>query len=887
MTELLEHLQTLLLSKEPDHAGFQVMARKNQPALRGVELARSHIPIRLSLALQDFIDQRAGTSDVAVLLRQAIRTCNQRLVLPQSLWHKFQQSKGNFGLRISQECSDGTVELDADPWSPTWLAGTSAIDVLEERRHTTPAAGDGILYAMTGWHTYQSEAQKASVHAFLLASPGSTLLVNLPTGGGKSLCLLLPAWTESRGGRIRGGSTLVIVPTVSLAMDQERQSRQFFQQTINEEFTPQSQTSDTSEEKRITIRQGLRNGTLPVLYLAPEALLHSELYQLCLDAAAAGTLTRLVIDEAHLIETWGATFRVEFQLLATYRKKLLEASNGNLRTLLLSATTSSQCEDLLQKLFSEKGHFSSIQSNQLRTELSYWFNVSPTLEEREKRVCEALRYLPRPLILYTTRPDDAMQWERMLRHDGFERVATFTGKTDANERRRLMSAWSQNQLDIMVATSAFGLGVDKRDIRTIVHTCLPENTDRYYQEVGRAGRDGCSAISLMCMMAQNDIKTAFTTQSRSRITPEKALERWQGMRQQAKTCPDRGDVLLVDIDAPPRNKPEMKQGEHNRDWNWHTILLMQRAGLLALKDPRSETHLQHTDTDSEEEEDTIRLEIELLASHLEEDLQFLDATGHTIEAEKQDIQASITGLYETIKTYASGKSSQCLAHTFARNYSETALACGGCPFCRQQGYPPYTNPEILVADLKRVETPVFYELNSEIQRRIGKHQTLHVQWDGWARADAQSDGKKDARSLEQLHLLLVALLGAGFQQYIIPHVLMAETIWVSGLIAKLAEKHATIPHLLLPDTWIVSSPILPLFALPTIVVYPLDNAQADRLYCRLQQQLGASIPRVHIISPVLYLASEQGYFKDRVNGLSESMSSLSTLLRSIEEEEYF
>lgn len=877
--DLVAHLQSLLLSDDPDYAGFQVTARKEQHTLSGLSLARSHIPIRLSLALQDFWEQRAGASDVAVLLRQCIRTYGKRLKLPSVLWQQLVTNEGEnrSGLRVTQSDPDGTVEIVADPWNPDWLTGASYIDVLEERRCSTPAIGDGTLFAMTGWTTYQSAAQKAAVSAFLFAPPGSTLLVNLPTGGGKSLCLLLPAWCKSQGGRIRGGTTLVIVPTVSLAMDQEAQSRRFFTRTINEAFTPQSQTSDTSEEKRTTIRRGLQQGTLPVLSLAPEALLHSELYQMCLDAAAAGTLQRLVIDEAHLVETWGANFRTEFQLLATYRKKLLEASGGQLRTLLLSATTSAQCGQLLQQLFSEEGHFSSIQSNQLRPELSYWFSTTRSVGEREWQVREALRYLPRPLILYTTRPDDAERWYSRLSRDGFRRLATFTGKTNADDRRHLMSAWSQNQLDVMVATSAFGLGVDKRDIRTVVHACLPENTDRFYQEVGRAGRDGCSAISLVCL-AGDDTDTAFGMQSRARITPEKALERWQGMRQRATLDTTRGNMLLIDIDAPPRNQPEMLPGLRNQDWNWHTILLMQRAGLLMLQDPRSEIPMDHSDDDQEEDgELTTRLEVELLRSHLEDDLVFLDAITDTIEKEKEQIHTAVEELSSLIRNNASDKPSQCLALEFARLYPDTSLSCGGCPSCRQQGQPPYTDPEILTTDMEPMNSPVSYDLNQDIKQKLGTHGTLQVLW----------NEAREACSLDQLETLLLRLTGAGFQQHIFPQALISESATVERLLKQLAENYATTPHLLLPDTWVVASSSPPLYAVPTVVVYPFNNDQADCLYRTLQQRLSADVPRVNIIAPTLYLASEHGYFKDRVNGLFINIPLLSAFLQSTEEEDYF
>jgi ATP-dependent DNA helicase RecQ len=104
---------------------------------------------------------------------------------------------------------------------------------------------------------------------------------------GKSLCLLLPAWHDSQGGTIKGGTTLVIVPTVSLAIDQEEQVRRrsFFDKAIDIPFTPVSLTSATDPTLLPSIRDGIRNGTLPIVFTSPEKIINSEFYDICLDAA--------------------------------------------------------------------------------------------------------------------------------------------------------------------------------------------------------------------------------------------------------------------------------------------------------------------------------------------------------------------------------------------------------------------------------------------------------------------------------------------------------------------------------------------------------------------------------------------------------------------------
>jgi ATP-dependent DNA helicase RecQ len=159
--------------------------------------------------------------------------------------------------------------------------------------------------------------------------------------------------------------------------------------------------------------------------------------------------------------------------------------------------------------------------------------------------------LPRPLILYVTKPEDADEWVKTLKGEGFVRVEAFSGKTENDERRRIIREWNSNLRDIMVANSAFGIGVDKGDVRTVIHATLPENMDRFYQEVGRSGRDGCSSISLVCS-ANGDEGLAFGMTATARISTEKAVERWQRMQETANFEKLYGDILWVDPNVRPR-----------------------------------------------------------------------------------------------------------------------------------------------------------------------------------------------------------------------------------------------------------------------------------------------------------------------------------------------
>ncbi len=417
MSDIFDLVQSLLYSPAPyPDAVFKI--GELQKSLDGVELSRSMPLERLILALNGLEDDKTGIADIAVLIRQVVRNYGRRLTIKQDLWSLIKSRRHEFGLSEAQQKPDHMIEITAEDWDPDWLPGAGIIDRLSQVRVEEPAPGDGLLYAMGRWENYQSSAQKLAVHASLNMPPGATLLASLPTGAGKSLCILLPAWQESQGGRIKGGTTLVIVPTVSLAIDQEVQIERkgFFKQAIDRSFSPASLTSATTDPALLSaIRDGVKYGTLPILFTSPEKIINSEFYDICLEAASMGTLNRLIIDEAHLVSTWGAGFRTEFQFMATYRRRLLDASQGHLRTILLSGTITKRTESLLRKQFSEGENYSYIRANRLRAEMSYWFNHSNKASIRNEHVLEALSHLPRPLILYVTRPDDADHWIRILR----------------------------------------------------------------------------------------------------------------------------------------------------------------------------------------------------------------------------------------------------------------------------------------------------------------------------------------------------------------------------------------------------------------------------------------------------------------------------------------
>ena len=142
-----------------------------------------------------------------------------------------------------------------------------------------------------------------------------------------------------------------------------------------------------------------------MFFISPEAILADGFSNVLLEAAKCGKLSTIVIDEAHIIEDWGSSFRPEFQFLAPFRRRIMEASDNQIRTILLSATLTKETTTLLKELFSEPGHFIEVRGDALRPEVMFWLDCSSIEQERKEKIMEIVPLLPRPIILYVTRPE--------------------------------------------------------------------------------------------------------------------------------------------------------------------------------------------------------------------------------------------------------------------------------------------------------------------------------------------------------------------------------------------------------------------------------------------------------------------------------------------------
>ena len=474
--------------------------------------------------------------------------------------------------------------ISAKEWQPDWLYNPRG-DPTDEaavagtisgwRQQTGLSVADPAFAHATGFSYYKTPGQRSAVRTVLEMDPRGVLIANLPTGSGKTeIAVTLAQSFEDSG----GGTALVVVPTIALAQDLERRFREHWGRLKGADLseTPFAWTSDTSEPAREQLRKLVLAGRQPMLVTSPESLL-GTLLKTVRDAASGGRVRSIVVDEAHLVTQWGRSFRPEFRLLGKLWKELNESSGTGVRAVLLSATLGSDVvEDLLEVFGTSEGP-SIVAANALRPEPRFWVAATSSIEEREARVLDALGHLARPVILYVTKPETAERWKSRLISEGYRRLAQVTGDSAPDHRRdvlkRLRTGDDASSIDVVIATSAFGLGIDADEIRTIIHACLPETADRWYQEVGRAGRDGYASTAML-VPAEGDMDEALSLGVRV-LTPEIASRRWDAMWRDRET--DERGITYVNLVSAPTGSSD---GSYNRRWNSQVLDGLEGLGVI-------------------------------------------------------------------------------------------------------------------------------------------------------------------------------------------------------------------------------------------------------------------------------------------------------------------
>lgn len=630
------------------------------------------------------IDDSASSLDRAVLLRQVLLGERRRrgdIQTPRMPAPGFLVGLAE-GVRL--EIVDGQVR--ALPWYPSWL--TDATKDLayqtasQERRRFDPddtgPVADPFLKSLGNDH-YRSGAQRSAIRSSLLAPPGTTTAIVLPTGEGKSKIFQAIdeiGFASDPDICWKDGLTLVVVPTIALAYDHERN----FRKKPNE---PLAYVGSSAEEFRAQIRARIEKESRGLVFVSPEAACQS-LRPALLSASRVGRLKALVIDEAHLVDAWGTGFRTEFQSLSGLRRELIAESPSERtpRTVLLSATLTPETLETLKELFVGPGEMSTLFAGQLRPEPDYWVAPPVTTETRNDCVIDALYNLPRPAILYVTEVEEAKGWERRLREIGYSRLAAFHGRTPDWERQDTLDRWKEGDLDLVVGTSAFGLGIDYPHVRTVIHACVPETLDRFYQEVGRGGRDGFASIS-MAIPSFRDFKTARGLNQVAVLSIERGMTRWRAMFEHPDSAHLQGTTFRLRMDVSPGQSTDDIDlvGERNLQWNARLLSLLSRAGLIRL----GGTH-KHPDASSHGDEEHYGHEMHGIfetVEILESDHLNKRVWQERVEPVRQKIWVSRKRNLDLMHEHLCGK--RCPSELLLDLYGRTSLdpMCSECAVCRK------------------------------------------------------------------------------------------------------------------------------------------------------------------------------------------------------------
>jgi ATP-dependent DNA helicase RecQ len=330
---------------------------------------------------------------------------------------------------------------------------------------TAAAADPRIGEVLTTWWGFDRlrPLQEQAIHAALA---GRDSLVVMPTGGGKSLCYQLPPLID-------GATDVVVSPLVALMKDQVDAL-----EAIG--YPAAALHGGMSQEERQTIRDRLVAGELRLLFTAPERLVNTGL----LDLLAQVGVRRFSIDEAHCISQWGHDFRPEYRQMALLRERFPQAS---LHAFTATATPRVR-DDIAAQL--------QLRSPEVLVGTFDRPNLSYRVVPRTDRITQTLEVLGRHAgeasIVYCISRKETEKLAARLAAEGILARPYHAG-LDAKQRHKTQEAFAHETIDVVVATVAFGMGIDRSDVRLVLHTSLPKSLEAYQQETGRAGRDGLAA----------------------------------------------------------------------------------------------------------------------------------------------------------------------------------------------------------------------------------------------------------------------------------------------------------------------------------------------------------------------------------------------------------
>lgn len=378
------------------------------------------------------------------------------------------------------------------------------------------------FFGYDGFRTYdgvplQEQAAKAAID-------GKSLLAIFPTGGGKSLTFQLPALMQ---GRSVHGLTVVISPLQSLMKDQVDN---LADRGITDAVTINGLLDPISRSLAI---KRVQDGDASLLYISPETLRSKTIEKIL----TARNVVRFVIDEAHCFSSWGQDFRVDYlyigKFISEYQKR--KRCKTPIPVSCFTATAKQKVIQDICDYFSKTLNINLelFASNASRTNLRYSVIYAETDNDKYLKLRSLVSEFNCPAIVYVSRTKRTVDLARKLTSDGLKALP-FYGKMDADEKISNQDAFMSGRVRIIVATSAFGMGVDKKDVGLVVHYDISDSLENYVQEAGRAGRDPELTARCYVLYNDNDLDKHFILLNQTKLSISEIQQVWRAVKNLTK-----------------------------------------------------------------------------------------------------------------------------------------------------------------------------------------------------------------------------------------------------------------------------------------------------------------------------------------------------------------
>ncbi len=373
-------------------------------------------------------------------------------------------------------------------------------------------------FGFDSYRTYANEPlQEKAVKA---AVDNKSILAVFPTGGGKSITFQVPALMS---GVSTKGLTVVISPLQSLMKDQVDNLEKI---GITDAVTINGLLDPIERGKSF---ERVEDGSASLLYISPESLRSKTIERLLLGRK----IVRFVIDEAHCFSSWGQDFRVDYLYIGDFIKQIQEKKNLEEKIPISCFTATAKkkviediCTYFKEKLSLDLEIFSS---GATRTNLHYKVYEKSDEEQKYNAVRDLIEEKNCPTIIYVSRTKKAYSLAARLTEDGFN-AKPYHGKMETKEKSANQDAFIKGEVPIMVATSAFGMGVDKKDIGMVIHYEISDSLENYIQEAGRAGRDENITADCFVLFNEEDLGKHFILLNQTKLSIKEIQQVWKAIK---------------------------------------------------------------------------------------------------------------------------------------------------------------------------------------------------------------------------------------------------------------------------------------------------------------------------------------------------------------------